>query len=243
MRRCRAVPGNGARGAVACRARPAPDGARRRRPDRGDHPPRRRRRRPARHPRALVERQARAVAGRERRSVAHRHQGRPGGGRAPGGHERRRLVRRRDRPERQVGRQRRRRPARRPGLGHAAAELERRQVEHQRVALDAVPRRRAGRRPRVAGLADVQLRRLELGLHRHARLAARLPRRRAVHEDPPPAPGAARPAPQLGEPVRLLRHRRRRPHRDGHAVARPDDAGCQGPGPALRRAERGLSYS
>ena len=44
----------------------------------------------ARHRRTLVERQARAVARRERRLVAHRHPRRPGGGRAPGRHERRR---------------------------------------------------------------------------------------------------------------------------------------------------------
>ena len=110
-----------------------------------------------------------------------------------------------DRPERQVGRQRRRRPRRRAGLVHAAAELGARQVEHGRVALDAVPRRRPGRRPRLAGLADVELRQLELGLHRYRQLAARLPRRRPLPEDPPAAAGAARPAPQLGEPVRVLR--------------------------------------
>ena len=189
-----------------------------------------------------MERQARAVAGRERRPPAHGHPRRPGGRRPPGGHERRRMYDGVTDQNIKWADNDARRPARRPGVVHPAALVERRQVEHDRIALDAVPRRREGRRARLAGLADVQLRRLELGLHRHPRLAARLPRRRDVPEDPPSAAGAARPAAQLGEPVRLLRHRRRRPDRDGDALAGPAAAGRQGPGAALGRPERGLRH-
>ena len=129
----------------------------------------------------------------------------------------------------------------RPGLVDPAPGVGRgREVEHRRVALDALPRRREGRRPRLAGLAQVRLRRVELGARRAGQLEAGLPRRRPLPEDPPAPAGAARPAPQLGEPVRLLRHGRRRPDRDGHALARPHDARRQGPLAALGRPQRGV---
>ena len=156
--------------------------------------------------------------------------GRPGRRRSAGRHGRRRHVRRRQRPERQVGRRRRRRAGRRPAWstqppvwGEGGKCIDR------RVALDALLRRREGRRPRLAGLAQVRLRGLELGARRARPLEVGLPRRRPLPEDPPAPAGAARPAPQLGEPLRVLRQGRRRPDRDGHALARPHDAGREGP--------------
>ena len=55
-----------------------------------------------------------------------------------------------------------------------------------------------------------------------------------------PAAGPARPAPQLGEPLRVLRLRRRRAHRDGDALARPAAAGEGRARSALGRAQRGV---